>query len=302
MKLKLLLTCLLGALGMTTSTVWATIYPLPYNGARIIGQVQTATTHRGDTLSSIGRRFNMGFYELVEANRSIARFDPLPSNSPIVIPSQYILPDLPQEGIVINLTEMRLYYFLPSRRAVMTVPIGIGRVSWETPTGFMRIVEKRANPTWVVPKSIRQAREAEGVILPVSVPPGPENPLGRYAMRLSKREYLIHGTNRPDGIGRRITSGCIRLFPEDMKELFNQVTKGTHVRIIGKAYKLAWFKRAFYLEVHEPLPEHHPGNLVLAITSLIKKEHPNHPHASIDWDKVMAVIQQQDGIPHRISY
>jgi len=281
-------------------TAPAIIYHLAYKGQGLIGHVQATRTYPGDTLASIARTFNMGFYELVEANRN-RHLDPLPTGIQLVIPSQHILPDAPHKGIVINLAEMRLYYFLADGKSVMTVPIGIGRVDWQTPTGSMRIIEKRANPTWFVPKSIREAKAAEGVILPRSVPPGPENPLGRYAMRLSKRAYLIHGTNTPANVGRRITSGCIRLFPEDMKALFKRVSKGTRVYITGEAYKTTWFKHALYLEVHEPLSEHHPGDLLAAVKKRIERAHRQHPKAIIDWDQVTAIVLTQDGIPHRIS-
>ena len=177
-----------------------------------------------DTLSDIARRFNLGYDEVVNANPGV---DPVAARAParrIVLPTQFVLPDAPHEGIVVNLAALRLYYFPKAAksepRQVITYPIGIGMVGWATPTGTTKIVSKRKDPFWTPPASVRKEHAAEGDILPARVPPGPDNPLGAFAMNLGWPSYLMHGTNKPAGVGMRASHGCIRLYPEDIATLF----------------------------------------------------------------------------------
>ncbi len=218
----------------------------------IVGSVQTITSQYGDSFDSIGTKFDIGIYELIEANPGVDPWEPR-AGTTIVIPSQFILPPGPRKGIVINLAEMRLYYFHSDNRLVTTHPIGIGRKEWETPLSSGVVTEKKKDPSWRPPDSIRAIYDANNKYLPIVVPPGPENPLGKYAMHLSITGYLIHGTNMQGGIGIRSSSGCIRMHPEDIESLFYKVSIGDSVRIIHKPYKIGRHYNQVYVEVHEPL-------------------------------------------------
>lgn len=215
------------------------------NGA--IGTVTTCRTGEDDSLVEMARRFDLGYNEIVAANPGIDPFIPDPGTR-VVIPSRWIIPDVPRrEGIIVNLSEMRLYYFPPRRtHRVVTYPIGIGDEGWETPTGSYRIVEKIVRPAWHVPRSIRREKPE----LPEVVPPGPDNPLGSHALRLSIGTVLIHGTNRPFGIGRKVSHGCIHLYPEDIPRLFREVRLGTPVSIVRQPVKVAVVAGRVLVEVH----------------------------------------------------
>ena len=231
----------------------AATYYLSEPGARVIGHNLLIHSRYEDTLVAIARRFDIGYREIVTANPSI---DPwLPgAGSEILIPTQFILPDAPQKGIVINIAEMRLYYYprakLGEKQRVITLPLGIGRDGWETPLGVTKIIQKRKDPTWTPPESIRKEHAEKGDILPDVVPAGPDNPLGLFAMRLGIPGYLLHGTNRPAGVGMRVSHGCIRLFPEDIEYLFSQVSVNTPVRIVYQPYKIAMKGERVYVEIH----------------------------------------------------
>ncbi|MGB5247572.1 MAG: L,D-transpeptidase family protein, partial [Woeseia sp.] len=181
---------------------------------------------------------------------------------------RYVLPAGPRTGVVLNLAEYRMYYYpkpKPGERAiVMTFPISIGRMDWETPLGLTRVVAKARNPAWYPPESVRAEHEADGRPLPRIVPPGPDNPLGNFAMRLSLPGYLIHGTNRPAGVGMRVTHGCIRMFPEDIEYLFEQLSVETPVRIINEPLKVGWDGEVLVLEVHRTLSSAPPDDVTLA--------------------------------------
>lgn len=281
------------------SIAFATTFKLPSAGNDIIGAVQTAQVEEDDNFSTISRRYDVGYYELIESNPDVNPDAPRPGTI-LVIPTRRILPSGPREGIVINLAEMRLYYFPKQRHQVVTLPVGIGRRDWDTPLGALSIIEKRTKPTWHVPDSIRDARALDGVDLPSSVEPGPENPLGDYAMRLSKPNYLIHGTNDPSGVGRRSSSGCIRLYPEDIAYLFNQVETGTPVRIINQPYKLGWVNNKLYLEAHQPLPEHASPDDINTIIHELKTIESSR-FVNVDFEKTTELTEERSGIPEVVS-
>lgn len=223
-------------------------------GSDIVGKVQTATVMNGENFHEIGQRFDVGVYELMEANPNVNPNHPAPGTA-LIIPTQYILPSGPRKGIVINLAELRLYYFHKDQPLVSTYPIGIGRKEWETPLGSGKIIEKTKNPSWRPPDSIRKWYDENEMYLPEVVYPGPKNPLGKYAMRLSIPGYLIHGTNMPNGIGVRSSSGCIRMHPEDIESLFYKASVGDPVRIVHQPYKIGRYKNRVYAESHEPLSD-----------------------------------------------
>jgi L,D-transpeptidase YnhG len=233
-------------------------YLLPPAGSRLIGQNQTYTIQEGDNkLQTIARRFNTAAQLILEANNTIAPVNPAPGTV-ITIPSQMLLPDTPREGIVVNLAELRLYYFPPGENIVQVFPLGIGQLGLETPVTTTRVSQKIPNPTWTPTPGIRARSLEQGIKLPPVVPAGPNNPLGRFALRLGvgHGEYLIHGTSAPDSVGLRVSSGCMRMNAPDIKALFEQVRVGTRVQIINEPVKFSVEpdgKR--YIEVHRPLAQ-----------------------------------------------
>ena len=233
-------------------------------GQELIGETQVLFARYENTFPAIGREFDVGYEELREANPRVDQW--LPGEAtPVFLPTQMILPDAPREGIVINVPVMRLYYFTaesggaatpkaPATR-VTTHPVGIGAQGWATPIAEAKVTQKVRDPVWYVPASVRKEHAEWGERLPSVVPPGPDNPLGEYALALSLPSYLIHGTNKPAGVGMRSSHGCIRLYPEDIEELFGRVARGTHVRIVNQPVLAGWRDGVLYLEVHRPLVE-----------------------------------------------
>ena len=256
-RASLITLLLLGSLGALNSAR-AMDYPLPPAGSRLIGQNQTYTIQEGDNkLQTIARRFNTAAQLILEANNTIAPVNPAPGTV-ITIPSQMLLPDTPREGIVVNLAELRLYYFPPGENIVQVFPLGIGQLGLETPVTTTRVSQKIPNPTWTPTPGIRARSLEQGIKLPPVVPAGPNNPLGRFALRLGvgHGEYLIHGTSAPASVGLRVSSGCMRMNAPDIKALFEQVRVGTRVQIINEPVKFSVEpdgKR--YIEVHRPLAQ-----------------------------------------------
>ncbi|MHA0959442.1 L,D-transpeptidase LdtE [Enterobacter cancerogenus] len=253
---------LLGSLGVL-NTARAVDYPLPPVGSRLIGQNQTYTIQEGDNkLQDIARRFNTAAQLILETNNTIAPVNPAPGTV-ITIPSQMLLPDTPREGIVVNLAELRLYYFPPGENRVEVYPLGIGQLGLETPVSTTRVSQKIPNPTWTPTAGIRARSLAQGIKLPPVVPAGPNNPLGRFALRLGigNGEYLIHGTSAPNSVGLRVSSGCMRMNAPDIKALFEQVRVGTRVQIINEPVKFAVEPDGRrYIEVHRPLAQQEGEN------------------------------------------
>ena len=226
----------------------------------LIGAIHQTQARQEDTLLDIARRYDIGQEQIVRANPDVDRWLP-GDGTKVVIPTRYILPAAPREGLVLNVPEMRLYYYPKPKPGetpvVKTFPVGIGRQDWGTPLGTTRIVNKIKDPTWTPPASIRKEHLEKGDPLPAIVPAGPDNPLGQYAMRLAigGGSYLIHGTNKALGVGMRASHGCIRMMPEDIEYLFQHVDVGAQVRIVSETAKVGWFGGKLYLEIHEPLEE-----------------------------------------------
>ena len=256
-RASLITLLLLGSLSAVNSAR-AVDYPLPPAGSRLIGQNQTYTIQEGDNkLQGIARRFNTAAQLILETNNTIAPVNPAPGTV-ITIPSQMLLPDTDREGIVVNLAELRLYFYPPGENIVQVYPLGIGQLGLETPVSTTRVSQKIPNPTWTPPAGIRARSLAQGIKLPAVVLAGPNNPLGRYALRLGigNGEYLIHGTSAPDSVGLRVSSGCMRMNAPDIKALFEQARVGTRVQIINEPVKFSVEpdgKR--YIEVHRPLAQ-----------------------------------------------
>jgi L,D-transpeptidase ErfK/SrfK len=275
---------------------------------RVIGAIRQVQARTTDTLLDIARQFDLGFEEITAANPQV---DPwLPKvGTPIVVPTKFILPDTPHTGIVLNLAALRLFYYPPvdrdKRQTVITYPIGIGREGWQTPVGLTTVVAKLKNPRWVVPPSIRAEHAQAGDPLPEVVAAGPDNPLGKYALRLGLPSYLIHGTNKPSGIGMRVSHGCIQLLPEDIAALFSMIPVGTPIRIVNEPYLAAYQDATLYLETHRPLEEDRrklkkdPRLLRRLVATTLKAAHqPDHP---VDWEKARSLSVADLGIPLPIS-
>ncbi|MGL4860332.1 MAG: L,D-transpeptidase family protein, partial [Enterobacteriaceae bacterium] len=241
-----------------SSAVFAAMneYTLPPANSRLIGHNYTVTVpDNGEPLETIAAENKIGLIAMLEANPGTDPFLPK-AGSILTIPAQMLLPDTPREGIVINLAELRLYYFPPKQNKVIVYPIGIGQLGRNTPTMTTSVSQKIPNPTWTPTANIRKIYAAEGTILPAVWPAGPDNPMGQYAMRLAAHggTYLIHGTNADFGIGMRVSSGCIRLRPDDIEALFRKIPVGTRVQVINEPIKVSVEpdgKR--YIEVHQPL-------------------------------------------------
>jgi L,D-transpeptidase ErfK/SrfK len=224
----------------------------------IIGAPQVVFAGPTDTLSDFARGYGLGYDELLEANPGV---DPwlLGENTPILLPTQYVLPDVPHEGIILNIASKRLFYFpvmgVDQDQVVFTYPIGIGRVGWETPLGTTGVIAKARNPSWWVPASVRREHAELGDPLPSVVPPGPDNPLGTRVLKLGMPGYLIHGTNQPYGVGMRVSHGCVRLYPENIELLYELVEIGEPVMIINEPYLLGQANGEWYFESHKPLED-----------------------------------------------
>ncbi|WP_275941848.1 L,D-transpeptidase LdtC [Klebsiella pneumoniae] len=239
----------------------ANTWPLPPPGSRLVGQNQFHVVQDdGGSLEAIAKKYNVGFLALLQANPGVDPYVPR-AGSVLTIPLQTLLPDAPREGLVINLAELRLYYYPPGKNEVTVYPIGIGQLGGATitPTMVTTVSDKRANPTWTPTANIRARYKAMGIELPAVVPAGPDNPMGHHAIRLAAYGgvYLLHGTNADFGIGMRVSSGCIRLRDNDIKALYNTISPGTKVNIINTPIKASVEPDGRRLvEVHQPLSEH----------------------------------------------
>jgi len=236
----------------------ANTWPLPPAGSRLVGENRFHVVENdGGSLEAIAKKYNVGFLALLQANPGVDAYVPR-AGSVLTIPLQTLLPDAPREGIVINLAELRLYYYPPGKNEVTVYPIGIGQLDSDTltPTMVTTVSDKRANPTWTPTANIRARYKAQGIDLPAVVPAGPENPMGHHAIRLAAYGgvYLLHGTNADFGIGMRVSSGCIRLRDGDIEALFRVIKPGTKVNIMNTPIKVSEEPGGIRLvEVHQPL-------------------------------------------------
>lgn len=256
----------------------ANTWPLPPAGSRVVGLNQFhVVQNNGGSLEAIAKHYNVGFLALLQANPGVDPFVPR-AGSVLTIPLQTLLPDAPREGLVINLAELRLYYYPPGKNEVTVYPIGIGQLGGDTitPTMVTTVSDKRANPTWTPTANIRARYKAMGIDLPAVVPAGPENPMGHHAIRLAAYGgvYLLHGTNADFGIGMRVSSGCIRLRDDDIKTLFDKITPGTRVNIINTPIKASVEPDGTRLvEIHQPLSKHlddDPQTLPIVLNSTME--------------------------------
>jgi L,D-transpeptidase ErfK/SrfK len=268
-------------------------------GQTVVGQKQQYVVKQGEVFGDIARRFDVGYTELVEANPGIDPWLPRPGTA-VTIPSLYILPAVPHSGVVLNLGQYRLFYFPHGGQRVVTFPVGLGVIGWNTPLGVTRIVRKEPNPTWIPPASMRRTEPD----LPRLVPPGPDNPLGAFALHLGWPRVLLHGTNRPDGIGRNVSHGCVHLYPEDIAQLFKLVSVGTPVRAINEPAGAAWAGNRLYLTVHpsqkqvqeididEPVTRD-PATGVRALVKMVAGQYAG----AIDWRAVDRAAAERTAMP-----
>ncbi|HEY4468535.1 MAG TPA: L,D-transpeptidase family protein [Klebsiella sp.] len=302
-RASLLTITLLSALS-TSHAAWAVDYPLPPANSRLIGENQFWTVQEGDrNLQAIARRFDTAAMLILEANDTIAPVQPKPGTQ-VLIPSQMLLPDVPREGIVVNLAELRLYYFPPGMNQVQVYPLGIGQQGLETPEMTTRIGQKIPNPTWTPTAGIRARSLEKGIKLPPVVPAGPNNPLGRFALRLAygNGEYLIHGTNAPDSVGLRVSSGCMRMNAADIQALFSQVKSGTPVRIINQPVKFAVEPDGRrYMEVHRPLTSDEDSNAQTMDYTLPVEFHQFAGDKTVDETQLRRALARRAGYPVVIS-
>lgn len=283
----------------------AATFALTYEQFDLVGYEETVAADYDDTLLDIARRNGVGQEEILLANPDVDRWLP-GEGAEVVIPSRYVLPDTPREGLVLNLPEMRLYYFPePAEgqvREVQTFPVSIGRMDWGTPLGATTVVRKQKDPPWYPPESIRKEHAEQGDPLPRMVPPGPDNPLGRHAIRLGIPGYLIHGTNKAFGVGMRVSHGCVRMLPEDIEGLFPQVDRGTPVYIVNQPIKAGWYGGKLYLEVHPPLEEYPLTEREMDdLVSEVLDKALSLRATDIDESAVTAAVRGMSGMPTAIS-
>lgn len=268
----------------------------------IIGQLAFVRSEKGDTLPDIARHFGLGINEISAANPGVDIWVP-EGGGRIVLPLSHILPDSARKGIVINLAAMRLFQYKgdgKSPSAVSTYPVGVGTLERPSPTGQMYVQRKMARPTWYVPASIAEDHRKKGDPLPAKVLPGPENPLGEYALYLSKSTYLMHGTNKPYSIGLNATNGCIRLYPENVKKLYENTPVNTPVRILHQPYLIGYRNGVLYMEVHAPLDGSSKSELEKTYTMLKSMEKKY--GQMLDWKKIKETVAEARGVPVPIYY
>lgn len=284
---------------LSATTASALTFALPRGNNSVVGKVTTVSAHNGDTLADVGRRYDIGINEMRRANPGISLATRFNGGRSIVIPGQFILPPGPRKGIVINLAELRLYYFPADKDIVVTHPVGIGREGgWQTPIGTTHITVKVKDPAWRPTANVRAEAARNGTPIPDIFPAGPNNPLGQYAMRLGWKSYLMHGTNRPDGVGSRVSAGCIRMFPKDIESLYGLVDTGTSVRVINEPFKSGWQNGRLYFEAHRPLAEqqHVYAKDMASVVNAIHQQTAGQ-NAVVQWTLVKKAASHPDGVP-----
>jgi L,D-transpeptidase ErfK/SrfK len=275
-----------------------------------VGYVQKTIIGKDDTLPDIARRFDVGYEEILTANPGV---DPwLPGvGREVIVPTQFVLPAAPHEGVVVNVAAMRIFYYPPHKKGepqiVYTHPIGIGKVGWKTPEGTTKIISRQKDPVWVVPKSVRAEHAEDGEKLPAQVPAGPDNPLGAYMFRLGWPSYLIHGTNKPYGVGMRSSHGCMRLYPEDIAVFFDTIPIGTKVTVVNQPYLFGWRDGTLYLQAYTVMEDdsrnwdkNRKALLGKLLNPKLQKKIADHD-SEIDWQRVGDLAHAPRAVPVPIT-
>jgi L,D-transpeptidase ErfK/SrfK len=302
MKATKILAVAMALLGMQAAH--GAVYDLTDPNLQVVGEDLHVKTHYSDTLVEIARRYGLGYEEI---NRANPKVDPwLPGEgTDIVIPGRHILPPGPRDGIIVNIPEHRIYYFPKPKKGqtptVVTYPVSIGKMDWQTPMGLTHVVSKEKNPTWNPPASVRAEHLANNDPLPAGViKSGPDNPLGLFAMRLAIHpgDYLIHGTNNPLAVGMAVTHGCIRMYPEDVAAIFPTVPVGTKVYLINVPLKVAFVDGDLLLEAHPPVDAQ--GQTIDPVLSKFEdllNQALGATTTAVNWDIAVDTLKKADGIP-----
>ncbi len=290
--------CCLSLLWASVHAAFALSFPLPLNGEAVVGKVSTINVKKPQTLAEVGADFDIGYAEMLSANKALSSDRLLAKGTLVTLPAQFILPPV-RVGLVVNLAELRVYYFPLNTPEVDIFPIAAGRIGWNTPLGTTEVVAKKANPTWTVPPSIMAESIAKGKRLKAFyASDDPQNPLGHYALYLGIEGLRMHGTLAPRSIGRRASHGCMRLWDADIEFLYDHVPVGTPVTLIHIEDKAGWQNHRLYLQALSPFSEYHNAHSANEQIALALKDHP----ATIDWQKVATVMRDQTGIPVAIGY
>ncbi|MGQ4877665.1 L,D-transpeptidase family protein [Billgrantia sp. LNSP4103-1] len=272
-------------------------YPLPEQGD-VIGEDYAVEVEGEETLLDVARKHNVGYEEIRRANPDVSVWLP-GEGTKVTIPGRFLLPPVEREGIVINVAELRLYYYPSVEEGetprVETYPIGIGREGFDTPLGKTETTMNLKDPAWYPPRSVREEAAERGEEAPAVVPPGPDNPLGSHAILLEIPGYLIHGTNKPDGIGMRASRGCIRMFPEDVASLFERVPVGTQVHLINQPIKAGWDGDMPYVQVYEPLEEQEAGMAALMETLTMLERDGGEPSTPLNYELLRELLENPSG-------
>lgn len=274
-------------------------YLQPKNGDDVIGEVMYVTPKRHESLVDLTIRYEMGYEELKWANPGINAWM-LSDTTPLVLPTQFILPAGKRSGIVSNIPEMRTYYFLKDSDKIYVYPVGVGRMDWKTPLGSWAITRKQEHPAWYPPESIRKEHLEMGRgVLPKVVPAGPDNPLGTRVLRLALPSYLLHGTNEQTGIGMRVTHGCMRFYPQHIEHIYDMVPTNTMVTFLNEPVKYGFLGNDLMIEVHPPLEEDElsVADLQEKALELLETYLKSYPESSVNYDMISLAVRQQSGIP-----
>ena len=287
-------------------SLFAAIFNLPEDEADVVGSLMVVTAAEGEMLVDLARTYDLGQDELLLANPAQSRWIPV-SGQQVLLPTRYVLPQTTRSGVVINLPERRLYWYVNeragNRKRVVTFPVSVGQLDWSTPVTATRVISRKENPPWYPPPSIREEAAERGIVLPDVVAAGPANPLGNHALYLDLPGYLIHGTNNPSGIGLRVTHGCIRLYPEDVEFLYRFLPESSSVTIVDQSVKVGWQAGLLYIEVHPPLEERNMSEddqLVIAM-DLIRDALAERSHTRLQSWLVRRAVQRRNGIPVSVT-
>ena len=283
-------------LAAATQPAAAASYRLPENGDSVVGAVTRMKLTYEDTLASVAERYSISYREIVDANPEV---DPwLPGEGTVIeLPTQYVLPSAPRDGLVINVAEYRLYYYPKDSGRVITFPVGVGRSEFRTPVIETKTVTRIENPSWTPTAAARREHAEMGDILPHVVPPGPENPLGDLAIQLKEPGYFIHGTNKPFGVGQKVSHGCIRLHNAHILTLAEIVPNGTPVYIVNEPIKVGVRYEELFLEGHKDL---YDDSLDAESLTRVVEEKVQGLESKPDWQRVATVLTDLKGIPERI--
>jgi L,D-transpeptidase ErfK/SrfK len=287
---------------LASTQVFAASYPLPPASESLIGQNHLIITGPNETVVTVAKQYDLGFNALENANPQLDMGRGFPNGSAVQLPTQHLLPNQPRRGIIVNLPEMRMYYYPAGTNEVLTYPIGIGKIGKTIPIKEAVITKKVKDPTWKPPQDIREFNMEQGIVLPRVMPAGPDNPLGPYAIYMTIPTYLIHSTIFPESVGKRASFGCIRMYQADIKTFFPSITEGIPIVISNAPAKVGWQDDRLFLEAHEPLDEH-VGDFEASIPGmvhLITTQTQQEP-TLVDWQLVAFIAKEKDGMPHEVG-